>query len=125
MRGVIGTIILGKLMLSVNKRLLRFNRQPLPEDCFDMIGGSGTGGLIAIMLGRFGMSAPECTRKYTELSKEIFRDSNKKSLNSVLATKGSFKASTLECAIKRIAKEREGNQKAQLNNKHGNPCCNT
>jgi patatin-like phospholipase/acyl hydrolase len=31
---------------------------PLPCQYFDLIGGTGTGGLIAIMLGRLGMVRP-------------------------------------------------------------------
>src|SRR5687767_3226293 len=48
--------------------------EPLPKPCdyFDMIGGTSTGGLIAIMLGRLGMTVDECIDAYLHLSKEIF-----------------------------------------------------
>jgi patatin-like phospholipase/acyl hydrolase len=34
-------------------------RTPLPCDYFDLIGGTSTGGLIAIMLGRLRMVCPK------------------------------------------------------------------
>jgi hypothetical protein len=45
---------------------------PKPCDYFDMIGGTSTGGLIAIMLGRLQMSVDECIVEYKKLSPAIF-----------------------------------------------------
>jgi patatin-like phospholipase/acyl hydrolase len=49
--------------------------EPLPKPCeyFDMIGGTSTGGLIAIMLGRLNMTIDECIDHYLHLSAEIFK----------------------------------------------------
>lgn len=43
---------------------------PLPCDYFDLIARTGTGGLIAVMLGRLRMSVEECLTAFTEI---IFR----------------------------------------------------
>ncbi|KAI1176857.1 acyl transferase/acyl hydrolase/lysophospholipase [Nemania sp. FL0916] len=43
-----------------------------PCDVFDMIGGTSTGGLIAIMLGRLKMSVQECIETYEKLMDEVF-----------------------------------------------------
>jgi patatin-like phospholipase/acyl hydrolase len=45
-----------------------------PKSCdyFDMICGTSTGGLIAIMLGRLHMTVDECIDEYKKLSARIF-----------------------------------------------------
>ncbi|KAH7326830.1 acyl transferase/acyl hydrolase/lysophospholipase, partial [Rhizoctonia solani] len=49
---------------------------PLPCECFDMICGTGTGGLIAIMLGKLCMSVDDTIDEYIKLLRTIA--SNKK-----------------------------------------------
>nr|OQO15726.1 hypothetical protein B0A51_17868 [Rachicladosporium sp. CCFEE 5018] len=44
----------------------------LPCDYFDFIGGTSTGGLIAIMLGRLRMSVDECLTEYNRIGTEVF-----------------------------------------------------
>lgn len=46
--------------------------EPRPCDVFDMICGTSTGGLIAIMLGRLGMSTDTCIAEYKKSGKIIF-----------------------------------------------------
>ncbi|XTI91299.1 FabD/lysophospholipase-like protein [Cenococcum geophilum] len=46
---------------------------PKPCDYFDMIGGTSTGGLIAIMLGRLRMTVDECIDAYVSPSDRIFQ----------------------------------------------------
>ncbi|KAJ7478855.1 acyl transferase/acyl hydrolase/lysophospholipase [Mycena galericulata] len=69
---------------------------PLPCDYFDLIGGTSTGGLIALMLGRLRMSVKDAVKAYGELSKEVFSDVKSQ------GSDGRFKTSKLEKAIKRI-----------------------
>jgi len=102
-----------ELMLLVKERM-RLDEIPLPKNYFDMIGGSGTGGLLAIMLGRFGMSATACVRNYADLSRMIFQDSNKKLRNPLSSWRPSFEAITLENAMKRIAQENGSHPEASL-----------
>ncbi|KIO27731.1 hypothetical protein M407DRAFT_53822, partial [Tulasnella calospora MUT 4182] len=64
-RGIISLIILERIMHDIAPKTK-------PCDYFDLIGGTSTGGLIAIMLGRLRMSIPECIAAYAELSKLIF-----------------------------------------------------
>lgn len=40
---------------------------PKPSDYFDLIGGTGTGGLMAIMLGRLEMEIDDCMEAYVAL----------------------------------------------------------
>ncbi|KAL5116347.1 hypothetical protein ACEQ8H_005695 [Pleosporales sp. CAS-2024a] len=43
-----------------------------PCEVFDLIGGTSTGGLIAIMLGRLEMDVDECITAYSELMQTVF-----------------------------------------------------
>ncbi|KAG4433866.1 hypothetical protein IFR05_010652 [Cadophora sp. M221] len=69
---------------------------PLPADYFDLICGTSTGGLIAILLGRLRLSVPQAIEKYGELSKHVFSE-QKRSWQD-----GKFKASRLEEAIRKV-----------------------
>jgi hypothetical protein len=43
-----------------------------PHDIFDLVAGTSTGGLIAIMLGKLGMTVEQCIKAYYSLSATIF-----------------------------------------------------
>ncbi|KAJ7865933.1 FabD/lysophospholipase-like protein, partial [Mycena leptocephala] len=73
-----------------------FSDVPRPCDYFDLIGGTSTGGLIALMLGHLRMSVKDAVKAYGELSKEVFSDVKSQ------RSDGRFKASKLEKAIKGI-----------------------
>lgn len=66
-RGLSSLQILKQLMEYINPE-----NPPKPCDYFDMIGGTSTGGLIAIMLGRLCMSVDECMEEYKCLSSSVF-----------------------------------------------------
>ncbi|KAB5536133.1 acyl transferase/acyl hydrolase/lysophospholipase, partial [Coniochaeta sp. 2T2.1] len=66
-RGLSSLMILRRLMAAVDH-----DAPPKPCDYFDMIGGTSTGGLIAIMLGRLRMTVDECIDAYTTLSDKVF-----------------------------------------------------
>jgi len=99
-RGLSSLMILQQYMTTVNPE-----SPPKPCDYFDMIGGTSTGGLIAIMLGRLQMTVDECIEAYTSLSDKVFE----KKFHRVSITgklQGRFEAAALENAIKRILVER-------------------
>ena len=54
MRGLSSLFILQRLMQEI-QRLRQEDQVPLPCQYFDLMGGTSTGGLIAIMLGRLRM----------------------------------------------------------------------
>ncbi|KAJ7862709.1 acyl transferase/acyl hydrolase/lysophospholipase [Mycena leptocephala] len=83
-------------MLIILEDLIRSSGCSPPCDYFDLIGGTSTGGLIALMLGRLRMSVKDTVKAYGELSKEVFSDVKSQGSN------GRFKASKLEKAIKGI-----------------------
>ncbi|PMD59777.1 FabD/lysophospholipase-like protein [Hyaloscypha bicolor E] len=104
-RGLSELIVLQELMLRVQKhRSLQF--PPKPCELFDLIGGTSTGGLIAIMLGRLKMSVDEVLEEYCNIAKEVFGKPKRR------FSEGTYSASTLEKVIKK-AVERYGSPKEE------------
>jgi len=60
-RGLSSLLILREIMEEI-RRQTKAAKAPLPCEYFDLIGGTSTGGLIAIMLGRLGMVTSLATR---------------------------------------------------------------
>jgi patatin-like phospholipase/acyl hydrolase len=44
-----------------------------PQDIFQLVAGTSTGGLITLMLGKLEMTVEECIEKYHQFSEKIFR----------------------------------------------------
>lgn len=71
---------------------------PKPCEYFDLIGGTGTGGLIAIMLGRLRMDLETCIDVYVKMTRKVFETD--KTFAGIPYKHTLFKASKLEEAIK-------------------------
>ncbi|KAF8958036.1 acyl transferase/acyl hydrolase/lysophospholipase [Flammula alnicola] len=71
---------------------------PKPCDYFHLIGGTSTGGLISIMLGRLQMTTEQAMEKYNIIAKNIFSKKNRKRK----AQDGSFKSTTLKEEIQKV-----------------------
>ncbi|KAG8913354.1 hypothetical protein FRC02_005522 [Tulasnella sp. 418] len=71
----------------------------LPCEYFDLIGGTSTGGLIAIMLGRLRMSVRDCINVFQELGEHVF-SSNFLQVGANLMSGHRFPADKLENAVK-------------------------
>ena len=71
---------------------------PKPCDYFDLIAGTGTGGLIAIMLGRLRMNTKDCMRVYVQMTRKVFETD--KTIAGIPYRSTLFKASMLEDAIR-------------------------
>ncbi|KAJ2921098.1 hypothetical protein H1R20_g15995, partial [Candolleomyces eurysporus] len=80
-----------------------------PCDYFDMMAGTSTGGLIAIMLGRLRMSIDECLAEYEGLAKEIFGSNIFGKIDNASDTGARYSPTILEDRVKRIVKQRTGN----------------
>ncbi|KAG8885679.1 hypothetical protein FRB97_000122 [Tulasnella sp. 331] len=79
-----------------------------PWQHFDIMAGTSTGGLIAIMLGRLRMSISDCIDAYKELSRRIFDISTIDKTNNFVRTGAQYSAETLQQAFKFIIKEYSG-----------------
>ncbi|KAH7100016.1 acyl transferase/acyl hydrolase/lysophospholipase [Auriculariales sp. MPI-PUGE-AT-0066] len=72
-RGLSSLIILERLMLEFNAIYPPPpGQQWMPYQVFDLIIGTSTGGLIALLLGRAGMSATEAKDTYLKVGPDIF-----------------------------------------------------
>ena len=81
------------------------SQSPKPCDFFDMIGGTSTGGLIAIMLGRMKMSVDDCIEAYTKLSDQVFRKTHFSPFRLTGKVRGRFDSKALENAVKEYLRE--------------------
>ena len=59
-------------MYQVNQRLRQAFGELHPQDVFQLVAGTSTGGLIALMLGKMGMTVEQCISQYEQLSKHVF-----------------------------------------------------
>ena len=106
-RGLSGLMILKYMMEGINA-----NNPPRPSDVFDLICGTSTGGLIAIMLGRLRMTVKEAIDAYIELSETVFAPKHRfnfaANLWNLAHAKGSCDTAALEKAIKGVTAQKLG-----------------
>ena len=100
-------IILQELMhrtfVEVEGRAPKRHEIPKPCEHFDLIAGTGTGGLIAIMLGRLRMDVDTCKDVYVRMTKRVFETD--KTFAGIPYRSTLFKASKLEEAIMECVRE--------------------
>lgn len=90
-----------------------------PCDYFDLIAGTSTGGLIAIMLGRLRMSVDDCIQHYHRLAKHIFKRNPAAQAGSLALVEHRFSPDNLEAAIKEVvAKLTPSNTKMADHHRH-------
>lgn len=116
MRGYSMLIIIQELMhrtyVETEGKAPRRDQIPKPADHFDLIIGTGTGGLIAIMLGRLRLDLETCKEVYVQMTQKVFESD--KTIAGIPYRSTLFKASKLEEAIRECVREhtileREGN----------------
>ena len=101
---VILTGLMHRIHVLINKNVPVGPYQlPRPCDFFDIIGGNGTGGLIALMLGRMRMDVETCKEYYEALTRYVFYTD--KTILGMPYGNTLFKASRLEEAIKVCVRE--------------------
>ncbi|KAH7124926.1 hypothetical protein B0J13DRAFT_628227 [Dactylonectria estremocensis] len=115
-RGLSSLMILQNLMSTIDP-----DSPPKPCDYFDMIGGTSTGGLIAIMLGRLRMTIDECITAYTSLSDKVFeKKSHRVKINGQF--QGRFDTAALEQAVKQILVDNGHGEDALLQDPPNTAC---
>ncbi|KAL8708405.1 MAG: hypothetical protein Q9220_006695 [cf. Caloplaca sp. 1 TL-2023] len=90
-----------------------------PCDYFDLIGGTGTGGLIAIMFGRLRMTIAQCMEIFKEMTKVVFESD--KMIGGLPYKSTLFKASKLEDAIRACVQEYEKQKTDTIHGPPGSP----
>ena len=100
-------LILQELMhrafVEIEGRAPRRAEIPKPCDHFDLIVGTGTGGLIALMLGRLRLDIETCKELYVRLTRMVFETD--KTIAGIPYRSTLFKATRLEDAIKECVRE--------------------
>ncbi|CAI4212654.1 unnamed protein product [Parascedosporium putredinis] len=99
-RGLSELLILEEIMDRI-KYDLGMADDPLPADFFDLIGGTSTGGWIALLLGRVRLSVPEARKAYIRIAKEVFSMDR-------YARKSKFDGKKLEERVKRVLQRNLG-----------------
>ncbi|RAH73628.1 putative Patatin-like serine hydrolase [Aspergillus aculeatinus CBS 121060] len=106
-RGYSMLIILQELMYRVyvecEGKAPRREEIPKPCDHFDLIVGTGTGGLIALMLGRLRLDLETCKEVYVRMTRRVFETD--KTIAGIPFRSTLFKASRLEEAIRECVRE--------------------
>ncbi|KAJ5590179.1 hypothetical protein N7450_004151 [Penicillium hetheringtonii] len=106
-RGYSMLIILQELMyrtyVECEGKPPRRDQIPKPCDHFDLIAGTGTGGLIAIMLGRLRLDLETCKEVYVRMTRKVFETD--KTIAGIPYRSTLFKASKLEEAIRECVRE--------------------
>ncbi|KAK3203447.1 hypothetical protein GRF29_112g1348125 [Pseudopithomyces chartarum] len=87
-----------------------------------MIGGTSTGGLIAMMLGRMKMSVDDCIEAYIELSDQVFRKKRFLPLRMTGKVQGRFDSKVLEDAVKTYLRERNFSEDCLLQDVEPKSC---
>lgn len=120
-RGYSMFLILQELMhrtfVEIEGRAPRRHEIPKPCDHFDLIVGTGTGGLIALMLGRLRLDIETCKELYVRLTRIVFETD--KTIAGIPYRSTLFKATKLEEAIKECVREHtvyegEGNDGSEV-----------
>ncbi|KAH8653144.1 acyl transferase/acyl hydrolase/lysophospholipase [Tricladium varicosporioides] len=109
-RGLSTLLILKTIMDRVNRERNKKNKDSIkPSQMFDLIGGTSTGGLIAIMLGRLEMDVDQCIIEYKNMFKRAF--TKKKMLPISLLNHGiqaRFDSAELAQSIEEVLKRNGG-----------------
>lgn len=109
--------LMHRTFVETEGRAPRRHEIPKPCDHFDLIVGTGTGGLIALMLGRLRLDLETCKELYVRMTRIVFETD--KTIAGIPYRSTLFKASKLEEAIRAAVREhtvfqKEGNDEEEL-----------
>ncbi|KAF2801937.1 FabD/lysophospholipase-like protein [Mytilinidion resinicola] len=108
-RGLSSLMVLDDLMENIAIEEKRLGRRPQndstplkPCDYFDLIGGTSTGGIIAILLSRLRLDCKQCIGIYSKLAEQIFKHDRSIKVAGMKLPTGStrFSGLVLEKSIK-------------------------
>ncbi|KUJ15848.1 FabD/lysophospholipase-like protein [Mollisia scopiformis] len=95
--------LMHRLYVETEGKAPKRDQIPKPADHFDLIVGTGTGGLIAIMLGRLRLDLETCKEVYVRMTRKVFETD--KTIAGIPYRSTLFKASKLEEAIRECVRE--------------------
>ncbi|KAJ6439011.1 hypothetical protein O9K51_08415 [Purpureocillium lavendulum] len=106
-RGLSELVVLEEIMNRI-KHDLGLDEDPVPTEFFDLVGGTSTGGLIALLLGRLRLSVPQARKEYVRIAEEVFSLPRLSRLPSL--RKYTFDGRKLEGAVKRLLGTNRGDE---------------
>ncbi|CUA76313.1 Nephrocystin-3 [Homo sapiens] [Rhizoctonia solani] len=115
-RGLSSLIILQEFMRGVENA--SGGKKIHPYEHFDVIAGTGTGGISACMLGRLRMPVAKAIEKYAVFVKEVFTE--KKWYGPTM-----YKSTKLQEALKIMIREATGDEGAMMDEDQENNICKT
>ncbi|QRV89036.1 kinesin light chain [Ceratobasidium sp. AG-Ba] len=104
-RGLSSLVILDELMTRL-QHSLKLETQPMVRDHFDIVAGTGTGAVIACMVGRLGMSIQRAIECYVKLA-EVF--SERKRIGTT-----TYKTTKLQAVLKGIIRDVTGDENMRM-----------
>ncbi|KNZ50653.1 hypothetical protein VP01_430g2 [Puccinia sorghi] len=122
-RGLSMLFVVRELMSSI-QTCLRLQKAPLPCEIFEMICGVGTGGIIALLLGRLRLDVAVAIEAYLQIVTRVFRQS--KGVIAAVRRKTRFSATKLEAVTREVVKRISGHEELDLADpSDANPLCRT
>ncbi|KAF7559636.1 hypothetical protein G7046_g4511 [Stylonectria norvegica] len=116
-RGISAIVILREIMRHVNQGKPP-NEHLQPWQFFDLIGGTSTGGIIAIMIGCLRMTLDECESAYLTMAKKIFQPKRSKMsplrFLDIYQANERFDSRSMEKVLKDIIAKRTGSSTTKL-----------
>lgn len=120
MRGLSSLLILQELMQQINSSIKEKKTKDdgtatepdddvQPHEIFEFVAGTSTGGLIAIMLGKLGMSLEQCIESYHELSKTIFAKKHIRGKLTVGLGPTRYSGSRLRECVRKLIQDKTSN----------------
>ncbi|EFX03124.1 lipid acyl hydrolase [Grosmannia clavigera kw1407] len=109
--------VMHRTFVEMEGRAPHRNEIPKPADHFDLIVGTGTGGLIALMLGRLRLDIETCKELYVRLTRMVFETD--KTILGIPTRSTVFKASKLEEAIMEAVREHTVNENEGKDSRSG------
>jgi hypothetical protein len=114
-RGVSSLLILRDLMSKINSQIEHATpagetlQHVEPHHIFELVAGTSTGGLIAIMLGKLNMSLDDCIAAYHDVSKTIFGYTHKRGKLTCGLALDRYSGSKLRSCVAKLVRDKHGN----------------
>jgi hypothetical protein len=90
------------------------HRDVEPHDIFDLVAGTSTGGLIAIMLGKLGMTVDQCIETYHRLSATIFGSKHLRARVSGGLAPAKYSGSRMRRCVRALIQKHRSNEDLQM-----------
>ncbi|KAL9608110.1 MAG: hypothetical protein Q9167_007034 [Letrouitia subvulpina] len=88
-----------------------------PYHVFQLVAGTSTGGLIALMLGKMGMTVKECIREYERLSKVVFGRKHLRGRVTHGLARARYSGKGLHTCVRQLLNDRQLNENLSMSDK--------